>query len=141
MVAEAGRLGRVIDGGLVIYLLGDLGAGKTTFARALLRALGVDEHVRSPTYSIVESYELRGRQAHHMDLYRIADAEEIHWLGVDDLLDPGAIMLVEWPRKGAGMLPDADLVVHLRHAGEERELEIEAMTARGRAVMAGMPAA
>lgn len=138
MTEWAARLADHLDGGLVIYLRGDLGVGKTTFARALLRALGVQERIKSPTYSVVESYPLADGEAHHLDLYRIADAEEIHWLGVDELLDSNALVLVEWPQKGVGMLPAADLTVYLRHAGEEREVAVSATSARGQALLSRM---
>jgi tRNA threonylcarbamoyladenosine biosynthesis protein TsaE len=85
------------------------GAGKTSFARALLTTLGVGERVKSPTYSLVEGYEAQGRPAWHLDLYRIADPGELEWLGLDALADPAALVLVEWPERGAGALPAADL--------------------------------
>src|SRR5690606_27309192 len=91
--------GRTHDGG-VIFLEGELGAGKTTFARALLRARGVGERVKSPTYSLIESYSGSGHPAHHLDLYRIADPGELEWLGLADLVTPGALLLVEWPERG-----------------------------------------
>jgi len=88
----ARRIAAKVETGLVFYLHGDLGAGKTTFARALLIALGVGERVKSPTYSLVESYEVDGRSAWHLDLYRIADAGELEWLGLDALAEPDAIV-------------------------------------------------
>lgn len=118
------------EGG-VIHLEGDLGAGKTTFARALLAAAGVGERIKSPTYSLIESYALQGGSAHHLDLYRIGDAAELEWLGLTDLLDTHALLLVEWPRRGLGALPAADLQLHLRHAGDARDLEITPLSARG----------
>lgn len=138
MTSWAQRLAQQLRGGLVIYLRGDLGTGKTTFARALLRALGVQERIKSPTYSMIESYPLANSYAHHLDLYRIADAEEIHWLGVDELFDPDALVMVEWPQKGAGMLPEADLELDLRHAGEQREVAVRARSERGRALLSRM---
>ena len=84
----------LLDGG-VVFLRGELGAGKTTFARALLRALGVGERVKSPTYSLLERYTVNGRDAFHLDLYRIADAGELEWLGLDELDAPGTLVIVE----------------------------------------------
>lgn len=129
--ALATRLAQTLDEGLVIYLHGDLGAGKTSFARALLGALGVGERIKSPTYSLVESYRAQGRPAWHLDLYRIADPGELEWLGLDALSDPSALVLVEWPERGAGALPAADLVVHLAYAGSGRTAAMEARTGRG----------
>jgi len=128
------RMASALDGGLVVYLHGDLGAGKTSFARALLGALGVGERIKSPTYSLVESYRAQGRPAWHLDLYRIADPGELEWLGLDALSDPAALVLVEWPERGAGALPAPDLVVHLGYAGLGRMARMEARTERGVAV-------
>jgi len=133
--ALATRMAGVLDGGLVVYLDGDLGAGKTSFARALLGALGVGERIKSPTYSLVESYLANGRAAWHLDLYRIADPGELEWLGLDALSDPSALVLVEWPERGAGALPAPDLVLHLGYAGSGRYARMETRTSRGDAVV------
>ncbi|HET7267636.1 MAG TPA: tRNA (adenosine(37)-N6)-threonylcarbamoyltransferase complex ATPase subunit type 1 TsaE [Oleiagrimonas sp.] len=129
--ALGARMADVLDGGLVVYLDGDLGAGKTSFARALLRRLGVGERIKSPTYSLVESYPLTRGRAWHLDLYRIADPGELEWLGLDALAEPNALVLVEWPQHGAGALPMADLIVHLAHAGDGRSAGFEALSQRG----------
>jgi tRNA threonylcarbamoyladenosine biosynthesis protein TsaE len=134
--ALAQRFAAAVDGGLVIYLHGDLGAGKTSFARALLTALGVGERVKSPTYSLVESYRAGSLVAWHLDLYRIADPGELEWLGLDALGDPTALVLVEWPERGTGALPAPDLVLHLEHAGTGRRAQAEARSTRGEAVLA-----
>ncbi len=134
LVALAAAFADAAREGGVIHLEGDLGAGKTTFARALLAAAGVAERIKSPTYSLIESYALAGGSfAHHLDLYRIGDASELEWLGLADLLDRRALLLVEWPERGADALPAADLRVRLAHAGETRDLEISALSAHGRA--------
>lgn len=133
--ALAERVATVIGDGLVIYLHGDLGAGKTSFARALLMKLGVGERVKSPTYSLVESYRLPERTAWHLDLYRIADPGELEWLGLDALSDPAALVLVEWPERGQGALPAADLQIDLAYAGLGRKAAFSAMTPRGAAVL------
>ena len=121
-----------LRGGLVIHLHGDLGAGKTTFARAFLRELGVGERVKSPTYSLIEGYDLGERRAFHLDLYRIADPGELEWLGLDSLAEPGAVVLVEWPERGAGALPPVDLALHFRHEGTGRAVRIEPKSDDGR---------
>ncbi|WP_266156635.1 tRNA (adenosine(37)-N6)-threonylcarbamoyltransferase complex ATPase subunit type 1 TsaE [Dyella silvatica] len=121
--------------GLVIYLHGELGAGKTSFARALLRALGVAERIKSPTYSLVESYRMQGRVAWHLDLYRIADPGELEWLGLDALSDPAALVLVEWPERGIGALPAADLQLDLSYAGSGRQATWQGHSARGQWIL------
>lgn len=123
-------------GGMVIYLHGELGAGKTTFARALLGALKVGERIKSPTYSLIEGYEAQGRPAWHLDLYRIADPGELEWLGLDALSDPAALVLVEWPERGRGALPAADITLHLTYADGGRQASLQAHTARGRELLA-----
>jgi tRNA threonylcarbamoyladenosine biosynthesis protein TsaE len=111
--------------GLVVYLEGPLGAGKTTLARGLLRALGVTGPIRSPTYTLVEPYELGGdRSLIHLDLYRLKGAEELEPLGLRDY-DPAKVWwLVEWPERGAPKLPAADLRVVLALQGEGRQAQL-----------------
>jgi tRNA threonylcarbamoyladenosine biosynthesis protein TsaE len=134
LAAAAVRLAPFVRDGGVIHLHGELGAGKTTFARALLRALGVGERVKSPTYSLIESYRIGDLDVHHLDLYRIADPAELEWLGLDELSGAAALMLAEWPERGAGALPPADLELRLSHAaGDRRRLEARAHGARGEA--------
>ena len=138
LCAIAARAADAARGGGVIHLEGDLGAGKTTFVRALLGALGVGERIKSPTYSLIESYRVGDLDAHHLDLYRIADAGELEWLGLGDLWTSSALVLIEWPDRGRGALPVADRVVHLAHAGEQRELVGEARSERGKKLLAAM---
>ena len=134
--ALGAQVADVLDDGLVLYLHGSLGAGKTSFARALLTALGVGERVKSPTYSLVEGYMARGRPAWHLDLYRIADPGELEWLGLDALADPAALVLVEWPERGASALPAADLELRLGYAGQGRHALLRAFTPRGEKLLA-----
>jgi len=133
----AARLAPALRDGGTLYLRGDLGAGKTTFARALLQALGVDARIKSPTYSLVESYRVGTLDIHHLDLYRIADAGELEWLGLPDLAGVSTLLLVEWAERGLGALPPADLRLELRHAGAARDLFAEARSACGEALLAG----
>jgi tRNA threonylcarbamoyladenosine biosynthesis protein TsaE len=125
------RFAEALEDGLVIYLHGELGAGKTSFARALLTALGVGERIKSPTYSLVEGYQSRGRPAWHLDLYRIADPGELEWLGLDALSDPAAIVLVEWPERGRGALPAADAELQLSYSGTGRHARLLPRSERG----------
>src|SRR5690606_2839737 len=115
-----------------VLLHGDLGAGKSTLARGWLRALGVEGAIRSPTYTLVEHYPLpAGGKGLHLDLYRIGDARELDFLGLDDA--GASLWLVEWPERGAAALPAADLEVMLALAGDGRQARLRAGTARGRA--------
>jgi tRNA threonylcarbamoyladenosine biosynthesis protein TsaE len=125
--AAGARLARLLAPrpGLVVYLHGDLGAGKTTLVRGWLRALGVTGAIRSPTYTLVEPYELDGRSLLHLDLYRLADAAELEQLGVYDTPPASSVWLVEWPEKGAGELPPPDLDIFLALSGAGRELRLE----------------
>jgi tRNA threonylcarbamoyladenosine biosynthesis protein TsaE len=132
----AARLAPVLRDGGTLYLRGDLGAGKTTFARALLQALSVDARIKSPTYSLIESYRVGGLDIHHLDLYRITDPGELEWLGLAELSDAASLVLVEWPERGAGSLPAADLEVRLDHADVGRDFVAGARSVRGEAMLA-----
>lgn len=121
---------------VVIYLQGDLGAGKTTLARGLLRALGHVGPVRSPTYTLMEPYDLRRGRALHLDLYRMADPEELEYLGLREEVGEAGLILIEWPEQGQGLLPAADLLVALRDQGSGRIAELRALSESGRAVAA-----
>lgn len=110
--------------GGVIYLEGTLGAGKTTLARGFLRALGATGPLRSPTYTLVEPYDLAGRHVRHADLYRLVDPSELDQIGLVEDAPPGTFWLIEWPEKGAGRLPPADLIVHLSASGTGRSARI-----------------
>jgi len=119
--------------GGALYLRGELGAGKTTCARSLLRALGVVGAVRSPTYTLVETYELAGLTCIHVDLYRLQTLTEVDELGLRDLVGPGCLLLVEWPEKGGAALPPADLELLLNYAGDGRQARLTAATPLGSA--------
>lgn len=123
-LALGAELADLLTGAPVVFLSGQLGAGKTTLVRGILRALGHDGSVRSPTYTLLEPYEVGGRTIYHFDLYRIGDGEELDFIGIDELMDADAIKLVEWPERGAGRLPEPDVVIRLSLEGEGRHVEV-----------------
>ena len=121
--------------GLLVFLHGQLGAGKTTMVRGFLRACGHTGAVKSPTYTLVEPYTTRLGNLYHLDLYRLSDAEELEWIGIRDLLGDESICLIEWPEQGAGFLPEPDLRVYLRSEGGGRKVRAEAASGRGERVL------
>lgn len=129
-LAFGARLARELKPGMCFYLEGDLGAGKTTLVRGLLRALGYAGRVKSPTYTLAETYDLPGFELYHFDLYRMHDPRE--WLdaGFRDIGER-AVSLIEWPDKAAGWLPSPDVIVRLKIAGEGREALCEAVSPKG----------
>ncbi|WP_295450706.1 tRNA (adenosine(37)-N6)-threonylcarbamoyltransferase complex ATPase subunit type 1 TsaE [uncultured Thiodictyon sp.] len=122
--AFGARLAAVLPSQVVIYLRGDLGTGKTTLARGILRGLGHQGPARSPTYTLIEPYEIGPRRVYHLDLYRLADPEELEYLGLRDFLSDEALWLVEWPERGAGLLPAADLIIEIAYIVEGRKLTL-----------------
>ena len=130
-LAAARVFADVIDDGGLIFLQGTLGAGKTTFCRGFIQALGHQGAVRSPTYTLVEEYALAQRRICHFDLYRLGDPEELEFMGIRDYLNDDSLCLIEWPQRGLGLLPEADLTIQLADSGSGRELQLEAGTARG----------
>lgn len=139
MRAAGHALGRALQEtrgtALVITVQGELGAGKTTLVGGLLNALGVAGPVRSPTYTLVEPYETPSVQVYHMDLYRLTDAREVEALGIRDLLTADTALLIEWPERGAGVLPPADLGIFIEYAGEGRRISIAAASPAGTRVL------
>ena len=117
--------------GLVIFLQGDLGAGKTTLARALIQALGYAGRVKSPTYTLVELYKVSSLCLYHFDFYRFNDPQEWIDAGFRECFNAENICLVEWPEKAAGLLPTPDLIIRLSHADNARRVEIRADTEAG----------
>ena len=127
----AGRFARHLETPMVIYLEGDLGAGKTTFARAYVHALGYEGYVKSPSYGLLETYETGGQKVLHLDLYRIEDPEELEFLALRDLFDENCALLVEWPAQGEKFLPKADLLLQFGENNESRFIRCTALSSRG----------
>jgi len=141
MVAFGEALGRVLSteshqSAVVIYLQGELGAGKTTICRGVLQACGHSGAVKSPTYTLVEPYELSAANVFHFDLYRLGDPEELEYMGIRDYFEPGNICLIEWPDKGQGILQAADLEITISVIPTGRCLSLASHTAQGEAVVA-----
>ena len=134
MVAFGTELGRCLDRG-VIYLRGDLGAGKTTLCRGILRGKGHPGAVKSPTYTLVEPYQLDGVNLFHFDLYRVADPEELEYMGIRDYFGPGNLCVVEWPERGEGILPPADLEVTIGVENRGRAVRIMAYSDFGEIIL------
>ncbi|NNM69536.1 MAG: tRNA (adenosine(37)-N6)-threonylcarbamoyltransferase complex ATPase subunit type 1 TsaE [Gallionella sp.] len=130
-LACARRLAATIKPGMVIYLHGDLGAGKTTLVRGILNALGYNGRVKSPTYTLLEPYQIGDLQLRHFDLYRFNSPEEWESAGLDDEIDGENIFLIEWPERAPGCLPPADIAVRFTILDEGRELKIDAYSHLG----------
>lgn len=134
-VALGEGLARALQGRGRVHLSGELGAGKTTLARGILRGYGHQGAVKSPTYTLVEPYELDAVRVNHFDLYRLGDPEELEFIGARELLAEDGLCLIEWAERGEGWLPEADLVVALRHLGDGREAHLQAATDWGERVL------
>jgi len=118
----------------VIYLIGDLGTGKTTFAQSFIQFFGFDR-VKSPTYSLVESYQNESANIHHFDCYRLSDPEELDFIGIREYLSPGSIQLIEWPELGKGAIATADISISLKGDHDERQINIQSHSTLGKQVI------
>ncbi|AJY51210.1 MULTISPECIES: tRNA (adenosine(37)-N6)-threonylcarbamoyltransferase complex ATPase subunit type 1 TsaE [Halomonadaceae] len=135
-VAFGEALGQVLQGRGLVYLEGELGAGKTTLTRGILRAYGHRGTVKSPTYTLVEPYELGAQRVYHLDLYRLSDPEELEFIGGRDMLADDALSIVEWPSRGEGWLPAPDIALVLEVAAQGRLASLTASSDRGRRMLA-----
>lgn len=132
------RIARVTQGHGLIFLEGNLGAGKTTLSRGIIRGLGHVGAVKSPTFTLVEPYEIGDIRAFHFDLYRLVDPEELEYLGIRDYFEDDALCLIEWPDKGAGFLPKPDLTITISPQDSGRSLKILSQGSRGEAWCAAL---
>jgi tRNA threonylcarbamoyladenosine biosynthesis protein TsaE len=130
-MALGARLAEALHGGLAIWLKGNLGAGKTTLVRGLLRGLGYEGKVKSPTYTLVEPYVISGLYLYHFDLYRFVDPEEWEAAGFRDYFNAQSVCLIEWPEKAGDLLPPADMEIALEPSGAGRTATLTARTELG----------
>lgn len=134
MLASGAALAKVCSAPAIIFLYGNLGAGKTTFSRGFLRGFGFQGNVKSPTYTIVEPYELNNIIIFHFDFYRIHDMHELEFIGIQDYFTPNSICLVEWPEQGGTLLPPADLSCYIETKDLGREMKIIPHSEQGHAI-------
>jgi tRNA threonylcarbamoyladenosine biosynthesis protein TsaE len=135
-ISLAANVGKQLKSSFVMLLKGDLGAGKTTFARGFIHASGFEGVVKSPTYTLVEPYPIdHDRMCYHFDLYRLADAEELEFTGARDYFNDNDVCLVEWPERAAGFLPPADWICEFTHQEKGRNLTVTALTEAGKKLM------
>lgn len=135
MVIFASQIARKTPTRAIIFLQGCLGAGKTTFVRGFMRALGYQDKVKSPTFALVEPYQVQNQKIFHFDLYRLKQAAELRAIGIEEYFSNEAIFLIEWPEKGESLLPSADLLVNIVMVGEQRKIDLEAKSIIGKAII------
>ncbi|TLU65835.1 tRNA (adenosine(37)-N6)-threonylcarbamoyltransferase complex ATPase subunit type 1 TsaE [Thalassotalea litorea] len=120
---------------MVVFLNGDLGAGKTTLTRGFVQGMGHNGNVKSPTYTLVEPYELEPYRVFHFDLYRLADPEELEYMGIRDYFQPFCFSFIEWPEKGTGILPAEDLIIDLEYVEQQRRITLVAKSVNGEQII------
>lgn len=124
-----------LNQGIVVYLNGDLGAGKTTITRGFVQGMGHVGHVKSPTYTLVEPYDLADWHVYHFDLYRLGDPEELEFMGIRDYFNENCCCFIEWPEKGFGLLANADITINMAYQGEERMVDFQAHNLLGKSLL------
>lgn len=139
-IALGKHIARGLRGGAVVFLRGHLGAGKTTLSRGILEGFGHSGAVKSPTYTLVEPYDLKPWQLFHFDLYRLGDPEELEYMGIRDYFSDQTIALIEWDERGAGMLPSPDLILNLTAKDGGREVSFEACSEAAHALVSSLEA-
>ena len=125
-----------LNQGVIVFLNGELGAGKTTLTRGFIRGMGHEGNVKSPTYTLVEPYELPPWQVYHFDLYRLADPEELEFMGIREYFNRHSCCFIEWPEKAAGFISEPDLIIHLSYQGEQRHIDLQASSSIGAVLLA-----
>ena len=140
MITLGEQLAKACHNALVFYLKGPLGAGKTTLVRGFMRGMGYGAAVKSPTYTLVEPYEAGAWHLYHLDLYRIHDAAELDYLGLRDLHDKNAILLVEWPERGEGFLPSSDVLLTIDYVEDGRCVSLQAHSLAGENLLVALSA-
>jgi tRNA threonylcarbamoyladenosine biosynthesis protein TsaE len=135
MLAFGARLAKACREASVIFLSGQLGAGKTTLTRGFLRGMGYSGHVKSPTYTLVESYPMGERTIYHFDLYRLKDPHELEYMGIQDYFGEKTVCLVEWPEQGAGILPASDLSCGIEVVSQGRQIILKPFSEKGNLIL------
>lgn len=138
LLALAARCAPLLANCQLVFLNGTLGAGKTTFSRGVLRALGHSGSVKSPTYTLVEPYDIAGKTVYHFDLYRLGEPEELEYMGVRDYLDGSSLCLVEWPERARGLLGEPDLFLDIQVLNQGRQVTIRSNSAVGAACITAL---
>ena len=131
MLALGATLARLLHGEGVLHLSGDLGVGKTTLCRGILRAMGHSGAVKSPTFTLVEPYQFSTSEVYHFDLYRLADPGELEYIGIDEYFGNNKLCLIEWPEKAIGYLPQHDLEITIDVLSEKRIIEVRSNSQTG----------
>ncbi len=140
-IAYGQRLAKAINSKGLLTLSGNLGSGKTTLCRGLIQSYGHSGAVKSPTYTLVEPYEIGDKRIYHFDLYRMEDPEELEFIGLWDYLTQEALIIIEWPEKAFGVLPPADLAIQLEPQEKGRKITCTANTSLGEAILKRLAAA
>ena len=138
MLALGGHIAELLRGSGAIFISGGFGAGKTTLCRGLLHAMGHNGAVKSPTFTLVEPYEIRGIEVSHFDFFRLSDPGELDYIGIDEYFSREGLCLIEWPEKAAGKLPCHDLEITIDVCGEKRNISIQAISVDGETVCASL---